>query len=71
MRDDEIFAAIVSAIGALKEELPPVAFGRVHERSVAHRLAMQTEPLFPGSNLESASQAADWASFLDSDVDYY
>lgn len=52
MTDDEVFAAIASAIGALKEELPPLAFGRVHERSVAHRLAVQMEPLFAGWNID-------------------
>jgi hypothetical protein len=52
MTDDEVLAAILRAIEGLRNEHPPLAFGRVHERSVAHRLAVQMEPLFTGWNID-------------------
>jgi hypothetical protein len=40
------------AITSLGKENPALNFQTVHERSTAHRLAVQMEPLFPGWNVD-------------------
>lgn len=52
MTDDEIRAAIETALQLLSAEKPALDFAAVHERSTAHRLAVQMEPLFAGWNVD-------------------
>jgi hypothetical protein len=52
MTEDQIRAAISTAVTSLKRETPVLEFNRVHERSTAHRLAVQMEPLFAGWNVD-------------------
>ena len=46
MTDDEVYAALQTAIQNLRSEEPHLDFAGVHERSTAHRLAVHMEPLF-------------------------
>lgn len=52
MNDDEIMRAVLMAIDHIRVEQPPLEFHIVHERSTAHRLAVQMEPAFPGWNID-------------------
>jgi hypothetical protein len=52
MNDDEIKQSIARSIGRLLGEQPALDFHRVHERSTAHRLAVQMEPEFPQWNID-------------------
>ena len=52
MEDEQIRNAIHSAIRKLVAENPLLEFGIVHERSTAHRLAVQMEPEFGGWNVD-------------------
>ena len=52
MTEEQIKAAIESAITALKAENPPLDFSKTHERATAHRLAVHMEPLFDGWNVD-------------------
>jgi hypothetical protein len=44
MTDDQLRAAIRSAIEGVRKEAPPLNFKLVHERAIAHRLAVHMEP---------------------------
>jgi hypothetical protein len=46
MTEDQVRAAIQSAIEGVRGEARPLDFRRVHERSIAHRLAVHMEPHF-------------------------
>jgi hypothetical protein len=48
MTEDEIRAAVESAIDGVRHETPSLNFQRAHERSTAHRLAVHMEPHFSG-----------------------
>lgn len=52
MADEEIKSAVACAIASLRAECPPLEFENVHERSTAHRLAVQLEPYFQGWNVD-------------------
>jgi hypothetical protein len=52
MNDEEIMRAVIKAIGLLRNEQPSLEFNVVHERSTAHRLAVQMEPFFPAWNVD-------------------
>jgi hypothetical protein len=46
MTEDQVRDGIRSAIDAVLNEARPLDFHRVHERSIAHRLALHMEPHF-------------------------
>lgn len=46
MTADEVRAAMQAAIEAIRREGRPLDFRRVHERTIAHRLAVHMEPHF-------------------------
>lgn len=46
MIDEQVQAAVQTAIGRVKGETPPLNFQAAHERSTAHRLAVHMEPHF-------------------------
>ena len=46
MTEEQIQSAIHAAIDGIKKEPRPLDFGNVHERSIAHRLAVHMEPYF-------------------------
>ena len=52
MTEDEVRAAVQSAIDGIRRETPPLNFQSAHERSIAHRLAVHMEPHF--------GQGQDW-----------
>jgi len=52
MTDDQVRHCVANAIEALKGENPALDFQSVHERSTAHRLAVQFEPHFQGWNVD-------------------
>jgi hypothetical protein len=52
MTDDQVQNAVRAAIEAVNVEAPPLAFEIVHERSTAHRLAVQLEPHFNTWNVD-------------------
>lgn len=52
MTDERVCNAVVASIQSLKAETPVLEFGNVHERSTAHRLAVQLEPYFRGWNVD-------------------
>jgi hypothetical protein len=52
MNDEEIRHSIARALERLLGEQPSLDFHHVHERSTAHRLAVQMEPEFPGWNID-------------------
>ena len=49
---EEVKRAVNAAVGSLKEELPKLDFQAVHERSTAHRLAVQLESHFKTWNVD-------------------
>jgi hypothetical protein len=46
MTEDQLRAAIQSAIEGVRKEARPLNFQLVHERAIAHRLAVHMEPRF-------------------------
>jgi hypothetical protein len=52
MTDEQVQNAVASAIESLKAEAPALDFESVHERSTAHRLAVQLEPHFKMWNVD-------------------
>lgn len=46
MTEEQVKTAIQSAIDAVLDENRPLDFSHVHERSIAHRLALHMEPHF-------------------------
>jgi len=52
MTDDDLKNAVKAAIEAVNAEVPPLDFQVVHERSTAHRLAVQLEPLVSTWNVD-------------------
>lgn len=52
MTDNQVQNAVVIAIESLKNEDPALDFGDVHERSTAHRLAVQLESHFNMWNVD-------------------
>lgn len=52
MTDEEIKRAVTAAIEGITREEPKLEFDDVHERSTAHRLAVQMEALFEGWNVD-------------------
>ncbi len=44
MIEDQVRAAVQSAIDGVRGEMPPLNFHAAHERSIAHRLAAHMEP---------------------------
>jgi HPt (histidine-containing phosphotransfer) domain-containing protein len=52
MTDDQVQNAVAIAIESLKGEAPALDFQSVHERSTAHRLAVQLESQFKTWNVD-------------------
>jgi hypothetical protein len=52
MTDDQVQNGVAIAIESLKGEAPALDFQSVHERSTAHRLAVQLEPHFKTWNVD-------------------
>lgn len=52
MTDEQVQNAVAIAIESLKGEAPALDFQSVHERSTAHRLAVQLEPHFKTWNVD-------------------
>ena len=52
MTDDQVRSAVAAAIESVRGERPVLQFESVHERSTAHRLAVQFEPHFETWNVD-------------------
>ena len=52
MTNEQVQNAVAIAIESLKGEAPALDFQSVHERSTAHRLAVQLEPHFKTWNVD-------------------
>jgi len=52
MTPEQLQTCLDAAITAVRQERPSLALARVHERSTAHRLAVQMEAHFPGWNID-------------------
>ncbi len=52
MTDDQLQAAVHSAINDVKAETPTLNFRHVHEQATAHRLAVHFENRFDGWNVD-------------------
>lgn len=46
MKEEQVRQPLSSAIAAIQKEVRPLEYRRVHERSIAHRLAVHMEPYF-------------------------